>query len=70
MERMISTNRVGIHIPQRKVPVEKAPEIEMIMPGRGTTGPVRIGRLLEPIGQIIDHPDRNRLMAELFKDYK
>jgi hypothetical protein len=70
MERMISTNRVGMPIPQRKVPVGKTPEIEIIMPGRGTTGPVRIGRLLEPIKQIINHPDRNRLMAELFKDYK
>lgn len=70
MERMISISTIGIPIPQRKVPVEKTPEIEIIMPGRGTTGPVRIGKLLEPLRQIINHPDRSRLMAELFRDYK
>lgn len=70
MERMISTNTIGISIPPKRNPVKKTPEIEIIMPGRGTTGPVRIGKLLEPLQQIINHPDRNRLMAELFKDYK
>ena len=43
---------------------------EIKMPERGSNGPVKIGTLLEPIRQIINHPDRNRLMAEFFKDYK
>jgi hypothetical protein len=43
------------------------PVIGINMPVRGS-GPVRIDKLLEPIGKIIHHPDRDRLMAELFKD--
>ena len=42
------------------------PEIKL--PPRGTTGPVHISKLLEPLQQIIRHPDRNRLLAEFFKD--
>jgi hypothetical protein len=70
MERVISTGAMGMPVPQKRIPVKKVPEIKIEMPGRGTTGPVRIGKLLEPIQQIINHPDRDRLMAELFKDYK
>lgn len=70
MERMISTGTLGVFVPPPKIPAKNTPEIEITMPERGTTGPVRIGKLLEPLQQIINHPDRNRLMAELFKDYK
>lgn len=71
MERMISTGTLGVFVPSPKNSRQKnIPEIEITMPERGTTGPVRIGKLLEPLQQIINHPDRNRLMAELFKDYK
>lgn len=70
MERMISTGTLRVSVPPRKIPVKNIPEIEITMPERGITGPVRIGKLLEPLQQIINHPDRNRLMAELFKDYK
>lgn len=38
------------------------------LPPRGTTGPVHISKLLAPLQQIIHHPDRNRLLAEFFKD--
>ncbi len=34
------------------------------------TEPVRIGAILAPIQQIINHPDRDRIMAIFFKDYK
>lgn len=44
----------------------ETPEIKL--PPRGTTGPVHISKLLEPLQQIIRHPDRNRLLAEFFKD--
>lgn len=67
---MISTSIFGTSTSQRRVPVKRTPEIEITMPARGTAGPVRIGKLLEPIWQIMNHPNRNRLMAELFKDYK
>lgn len=70
MERLISTQVTGISIPQNEIQVKRTPEMEISMPGRGTTGPVRIGKLLEPLQEIIHHPERNRLMAELFKDYK
>lgn len=70
MERTISTNPIGMPIPQKRVPAKKAAGMEIIMSERGTTGPVRIGELLEPIQQIMNHPNRNSLMAELFKDYK
>ena len=72
MERMVSKERtgMGILVPQRRVIIKNTPDIEIRIPGRGRTGPVRIGKLMEPIIQIINHPDRSRLMAELFKDYK
>lgn len=67
---MISTSTIGIPILQKRIPVKKAPGMEIIMPESEKAGPVRIGKLLEPLQQIIHHPDRNRLMAEFFKDYK
>lgn len=39
------------------------------LPPRGSTGPVPIGTLLEPLQQIFNHPNRNLLLAELFKDF-
>lgn len=45
------------------------PEPVMKLPPRGSTGPVPIGTLLEPLQQLFRHPDRNRLLAELFKDF-
>ncbi|WP_240058284.1 hypothetical protein [Bacteroides uniformis] len=38
------------------------------LPPRGTTGPVHVSALLEPLQRIIEHPDRNRLLAEFFKE--
>lgn len=37
---------------------------------RYNTEPVRIGAILEPIQDIINHPDRDKIMAIFFKDYK
>lgn len=50
---------VRVHIPQ--------PAIKL--PPRGTTGPVHISQLLNPIREICRHPDRDRLLAELFREY-
>lgn len=36
------------------------------LPPRGSTEPMPIGMLLEPLRQIIRHPNRNRLLAEFF----
>lgn len=46
-----------------------APDPDLSVPERGTTGPVPIGDVMEPIRRIIAHPNRNRLMAEFFKRY-
>lgn len=70
MERVISKNTIGTSVSGQGVPVKETPAIKINIPEKGCTGPVRIGKLLEPVQQIIDHPDCNRLMAELFKDYK
>ena len=77
METMIQTRKV--HIPlvpktrifiNRPLEINCPPSVDIKIPERGSTGPVKIGTLLEPIRQIINHPDRNRLLAEFFKDYK
>jgi hypothetical protein len=81
METMIQTRKVHIPlVPKTRIFINRKPEaipqtecqprVNIEIPERGSTGPVKIGTLLEPIRQIINHPDRNRLMAEFFKDYK
>lgn len=37
---------------------------------RYSTEPVWIGAILEPLQDIINHPDRDTIMAIFFKDYK
>lgn len=70
MERIICINTVPGTKPIQEVPLNEEPTMEIRIPGRGATGMVRIGSIIKQIGLIIKHPDRNRLMAELFKDYK
>lgn len=43
-----------------------APKPVVKLPPRGTTGPVHISALLNPIREICRHPDRDRLLAEFF----
>lgn len=50
----------------RKITPPAKPFIKL--PPRGTTGPVPVSALLEPLQRIIHHPDRNRLLAEFFKE--
>lgn len=59
---------MGMPMPvtKRKSPVEPEPAIKF--PPRGTTGPVHISTLLSPILEICRHPDRDRLLAELFSE--
>ena len=49
---------------RRKRTVEPKPAVKF--PPRGTTGPVHISTLLNPILEICRHPDRDRLLAEFF----
>jgi len=70
MEKLISIRTLGILIPIKKEMQRTTSEIAITVPGRGITGPIRVGKLIEPIKEITNHPDRDRLMAELFKDYK
>ena len=58
--------RMPMPVTRRKRTVVSEPAIKL--PPRGTTGPVHISRLLEPLQQIIQHPDRDILLAEFFKD--
>lgn len=67
---MISTENSGILVPKKRVMRKITPRIELRIPQRGSSGPVRIGKLIEPFKELISHPDRNRLLAELFKDYQ
>ena len=74
---MIQTSKVHIPIvPKTRIFINRKPEIkckpgvDIKIPERGSAGPIKIGTLLDPIRQIIKHPDRNRLLADFFKDYK
>lgn len=69
-----TTATAPMPMPRTRVPrihIEKkiiVPDPVIKLPPRGATGPVPIGTLLEPLQQIFNHPNRNRLLAELFKD--
>ncbi len=39
----------------------RIPEPHIKLPGRGATGPVPVSTLLNPVLEICNHPDRNRL---------
>ncbi|MCB7008639.1 hypothetical protein LI141_08590 [Bacteroides thetaiotaomicron] len=47
----------------------RMPEPHIKLPGRGVTGPVPVSTLLNPVLEICNHPDRNRLLAEFFREY-
>lgn len=47
----------------------RIPEPHIKLPGRGVTGPVPVSTLLNPVLEICNHPDRNRLLAEFFREY-
>ncbi|KAB4217185.1 hypothetical protein GAP53_11245 [Bacteroides uniformis] len=53
-------------VTRRKRTVEPEPAIRF--PPKGMTGPVHVSTLLNPILEICRHPDRNRLLAELFSE--
>lgn len=67
---MISTESSGLLVPKKRVIRKITPRMELRIPERGSSEPVRIGKLIEPLKELISHPDRNRLLAELFKDYR
>lgn len=70
-----TTGTAPMPMPRIRMPrtsIEKkiiVPDPVIQLPPRGTTGPVPIGTLLEPLQQIFNHPNRNRLLAKFFKDF-
>ena len=60
-------SQAPIRMPVARRPRVQVPEPAMKFPPRGS-GPVHISALLNPILEISRHPDRNRLLAEFFKD--
>ena len=55
-----------IHMPMPATRKKRTVEPAVKFPPRGTTGPVHISTLLNPILEICHHPDRDRLLAEFF----
>ena len=60
-------SQAPMRMPVARKPRVQVPEPAMKFPPRGS-GPVHISALLNPILEISRHPDRNRLLAEFFKD--
>lgn len=51
-------------VPKKRIIRIEKPEIRL--PSGRTGGPAHISTILDPIMEISRHPDRNRLLAELF----
>ena len=66
MEQPAIMNNVVSNTPSTKRK-QTVPDPDLSVPERGATGPVPIGQVMEPLQRIIEHPDRNRLLAEFFK---
>lgn len=57
------------NIPRHPVPtVQHPPENTRQLPPRSARSPTPIGELLHPLQRILRHPDRNRLLADFFKE--
>lgn len=55
---------VTIPVPKRRNVRTEMPGIKL--PSQRTGGPVHISAIINPILEISGHPDRDRLLAELF----
>ena len=56
---------VTIPVPKKRIVRIERPNLKF--PSRRTGGPVHISTILDQITEISRHPDRNRLLAALFK---
>lgn len=56
---------VTIPVPKKRIVRIETPEVRL--PSHRNGGPVHISTVLDKITEISRHPDRNRLLAELFK---
>ena len=56
---------VTIPVPKKRIVRIERPEVRL--PSRRTGGPVPVSANIDRITEIGRHPDRNRLLAELFK---
>ena len=58
----------GINNKRTPAVKKKLPETRFKLPPRGTTGPILIGTVINPILKMSDKPNRNELLAELFSE--
>lgn len=66
MENTAIISNVNLPVHGKRKPV--VPDPVFPEPVRGGE-PKRIGEVMEPLQRIIEHPDRNRIMAEFFRRY-
>jgi hypothetical protein len=66
MQPNIQLNGGRLAILHTSTPMAEVRVVEpnLSVPERGTTGPIPIGQVMEPLRRIIAHPDRGRLLAE------
>lgn len=60
--------QMPMHATRTRIRRTEVPEPTVRFPSRGTTGPVHISTLLNPILEICRNPDRDRLLAKLFSE--
>ncbi len=53
--------------PLRNPEPETVHSTDISLPPRGTRGPVRVGELIAPLQRIIEHPNRNNLLADFVR---
>lgn len=70
MEQNIMTGTWSTASIRRQPAEEASPALTAEMSSGRTTGPVPISALLDPIRRISRHPDRNRLLAEYFRQQR
>lgn len=66
MENIVVTERVSANSRTRKLYKKKVPEPNLKLSPRGT-GPFHISVLMKPLCEIINHPEREKLLAEFFQ---
>lgn len=53
--------------PLRNPEPETVHSTDILPPPRGTRGPVRLGELIAPLQRIIEHPNRDNLLADFVR---
>ena len=66
-QAVMTAAQPAVTIPVPKKRIVRIERQNLKFPSRRTGGPVHISTILDQITEISRHPDRNRLLAELFK---